>query len=108
MTTGELNTKVQIQPYTVEQDENGDIDTTLGSAYSKWAKVDQSNGTLLFSNGIINFNEAYEITMRYETSRPTQVTHIINYKGKEMKIYNVKKEYEGCIWWEVVTAYTQN
>lgn len=108
MTIAELNTKVQIQPYTVEQNEDGDIVTTDGTAYNKWAKVEQNNGNLLASNGMINFNEAYQITMRYEVSRPTQVTHLVNYKGKTMKIYNVQKQFEGCIWYEVVTCYTQN
>lgn len=108
MTTSELNTRVQVQPYSVAQDENGDIDAVMGDAYSKWAKVEQNNGNLLITNGMTDFDESYRITMRYEDSRPTTVSSLINYKSKTLKIYNVERQVEGNAWWEVITAYTKN
>lgn len=104
----DYNQRITIRSFSVTQDANGDIVPVEDSEYTKWAKVRQSSGNLLISNGMMNFTEAFDIEMLYEVSRPTRANYQIEYKGKLMKIYNVRIEQEGRAWTEVVTAYTSN
>jgi head-tail adaptor len=108
MTIGELNTRITIRSFSAAQDDNGDVVLTEADNWQKSAKIEQNNGDLLIASGMMNFNESYKITLRYEQSRPTKANYKIEYKDKVLKIYNVRTIDEGKAVWEVITAYTSN
>ena len=106
MTINELNTKILIQNYTSVQDtDTGKISSTLTSSWMKWAKVEQLNGSRVLDNAAITYKEAFKFTTRYEGSRKTLNKYKVEYKQKALTVHSVIKEYEGAIWWEVITAY---
>ena len=107
-TVAELNSRITVKVYTTTQDETtGDISSALTASWTKWAKVEESSGSRYLDNAAVAYSESYTITMRYETSRKTLEKYCMEFKGQELKIHSVTKQYEGLAWWEVVTAYTQ-
>lgn len=106
MTVGELNTKIVIKAYTTTQDQTtGDISAALTGSWSKWVKtVEQSsNGGL--SNGSDLYRQSWQFTGRYEQSRKTLEGYVLEYKDQILKVDSVIKQYEGFVWYEVITAF---
>lgn len=105
---GQMNCLITVIAYPATQNADGDIVLGEPTTWQKWARVKQNSGNLLISSGMTNFNEAFEIEMWYEVSRPTLPDYELDYKGKRMKIYNMRLDNEGMRAVETITAYTSN
>lgn len=108
MDIGELNSRVTINSYTVTQNETtGRAESSLNSSWIRWAKVVQNTNNRTLENMAVSFKEAYTITKRFETDKPTLNNYVLVFGGKTLTIGSVVKKEVGKVWFEEITAYTR-
>lgn len=71
------------------------------TTWTKWAAIENRNGTLNQGNGK-EWAYDYKITLRYEPSRPTLSNDLVTHEGKKMIIRSVQRLDEGAKKYEVL------
>jgi len=102
----ELNRRITINTYLFGQNESGAPIKALNTTYQIWAKVEQKSGSRTLDNLGITYNEAYEVTVRYEGSRPLYKTNEIVYEDALLSIQSTNEISEGKKKWIKILAYS--
>lgn len=107
MDISELNTRITIKSYTVSQnDETGKLESSLSETNVRWAKVVQNSQNKTLESLSISFKQAYTITKRFESDKPTLNNQTIDYGNLVLTIGSVIKKDIGNAWYEIINAYT--
>lgn len=106
MNIGELNVRGEVREYASTKDDSGRNTSSLTDSWTKWAKIEQDNGSQVLDNAAITYKQNYTVTMRRESSRPTLEKHKFFY-GLEMQIHSVIVKQIGKHWYEILTCFTQ-
>jgi hypothetical protein len=69
--------------------------------------VEQTSGSRVLDNAAITYKETFKVTYRYEQSRQTSTNYKLEYRNKDLTIHSVIKIIEGAVWYEELTAFTQ-
>lgn len=93
--TGQLNRRVILRRWGSSVDDGGGILALLVSAWSRWAKVEDRQGSIVSPHAQEQWQYDYKITLRYEKSRPIQSNDTIDYDGKRLKIKSLSILEEG-------------
>ena len=99
-----LNRRVTIHRYTSVKNAFGGLSAMETGNWTKWAEVQERQGTPLNDYQQSQWSYDAVIVMRYETERQLRSNDVIEYENEFYKINSIKIKVEGAKDWEYVQA----
>ncbi len=92
---GEMRNHITIKQYTSTQDVGGGSQPVLANTYTVWAKVENRNGASQSTEGQVQWNYDYRITIRYDKLKAIKQNDQVEYDGKTLLINSLQIQDEG-------------
>lgn len=99
---GKMNERVDIITIASTKADNGRPIASEISRETRWAKVEDRQGVMVYDKAQIQFIYDYKITFRHYPSNALINTNILEYKGQKLSIKSIQIKSEGSRRFEVV------
>jgi SPP1 family predicted phage head-tail adaptor len=90
-----MRNHIVIKQYTSTQDQGGGPQSVLANTYTVWARVENRNGGSQSTEGQLQWNYDYRITIRYDKLKAIKQNDQVEYDGKTLLINSLQIEDEG-------------
>ena len=92
---GLMRNRITLKTLGYTTDAGGGTSSSVVSSYSVWAEIQDRNGGSQFSQGQIQDDYDYKITIRYYPSKVVTTNTVLEYRGKDLAINSVTNQSEG-------------
>ena len=99
-----FNRRVTINRYTTSLNEFGGLVSVLTGSWSKWADVENRDGSTAKSYDQNQWTYDQNFVLRYERERPTRSNDVIEYESQFYKINSIQIRTEGAKSFEYIKA----